>query len=45
MVFVLPEDCSANASITRPRVCNDLLIRLASFSRSLLSPTPVFDTL
>lgn len=36
---------SAKASITRPRVCKDLLMRLASLRRSLLSPTPVLETL
>jgi hypothetical protein len=39
-----PTLCYANDYITRPNVCNDLFIKLAYFSLSLLSPTPVLDT-
>jgi len=45
MFLPLPTHWSASASITLPRVCKDLLIRLAYFNRSLLSPTPVLETL
>lgn len=40
-----PPESSANIYMTLPSVCKDLLIKLASFILSLLSPTPVFDTL
>jgi len=43
--LIFPKDCSAKAYMTLPNVCKDLLIKLAYLSLSLLSPTPVFETL